>query len=263
VNLSRITNAVVRKAKTLEKDDHKDIIFTEDRINAMMDAPPAEPELSLPEDEGEDVVETVPDVDETLPEKTDDESPRRRCFGWYGKNYDLLFQQALKSVSPLRFITMETTGIVEIPDQFPLHRVYNSIKGVNELQICKENNLGSYVLRSSKCDGTAADTTHTLCEKCALLSRTTNAVLKKANTMEKDNNEGINLTEDRINVMSDAATLELVQKMRKDRNVNARNTKRRIRRGLDKSSKKTKRADDFNTLRYASALDTILPQIRR
>jgi hypothetical protein len=271
VLLSRITNAVVRKAKTLEKDDHKDILFTEDRINAMMDAPPAEREMStmavqaVPDaDEtppgDEDVVDT--DVDETVPKNIDDDrNPRRRCFGWYGNKYDLLFQQALKSVSPLRGITMETTT-VDLPDQFPLHRVYNSMKGVNELLFCKENNLGSYVLRSSKCEGIAAGKNNTLCEKCAILSRTTNAVLRKANTMEKDNNEGINLTKDRINVMSDAATLQLVQKMRKDRNVNARNTQKRIMRGLGKSSKKTKRADDLKTLRYASALDTILPQIR-
>jgi hypothetical protein len=50
--------------------------------------------------------------------------------------------------------------------------------------------------------------------------------------------------------------------MRKDREANARNTKKRIMRGFGKSSKKTKRADDLKALRYASALDSILPQIR-
>jgi hypothetical protein len=61
----------------------------------------------------------------------------------------------------------------------------------------------------------------------------------------------------------DVATFQLVQRMRKDRDTNARNIKKRIMRGPDKSSKKTKRADDLKTLRYASALDTILPQIRK
>jgi hypothetical protein len=276
VLLSRITNAVVRKAKAMEKDDHKDILFTKDRINAMMDAAPAEPDIStmaaetvpdadetLPEDEDEDVVETLPDADNRVPENTDDgKIPRRRCFGWYGNKYDLIFQQALKSVSPLRGITMETTGVVEIPDQFPLHRVYNSIGGATELLFCKENNLGSYVLCSSKCDKSAPGRNNQLCEKCALLKLTTFQVVKKACRMEKDTNERINLTEDRINVMSDAATLKLVQRMRKDRDVNARNIRKRSMRGVDKSSKKTKRADDLKTLRYASALDTILPQIR-
>jgi hypothetical protein len=251
---------VVRKAK--------------DRVNAMMDAAPAEPYIStmaaetVPDAderllEDEDVVETVPDVAKTAPENIDDDSPRRRCFGWYGNKYDLLFQQALKSVSPLRGITMETIGVVEIPDQFPLHKVYNSIGGVTELIFCKETDLGSYVLRSIKCDGIAAGPKKLFCEKCTLLSRTTNAVAKKAKTIEKDSNAGINLTEDRINVMSDVATLKLVQKMRKDREANARNTKKRLMRGLGKSSKKTKRADDLKTLRYASALDSILPQIRK
>jgi hypothetical protein len=268
VLLSQFTNAVVKKAKTIEKDTHKDIFFTEDRINAMMGAAPAELDISSM------AAETVPDADAAFLEDenvtiTDastksaiEENPRRRCFGFYGTEYDLIFQQALKSVSPLRCITMETTGVVKIPDHFPLHRVYNSIGGASELTFCKDTDLGSYVLRSSKCDGTAAGPFELLCVKCKPHVRTTTAVAMKAKAIEQDNNEGINLTEDRVNVMSDAATLKLVQKMRKEREVNARNTKKRIMRGLEKAPKKTKHSDDLKIPRCSSALDSMLPQIR-
>jgi hypothetical protein len=122
---------------------------------------------------------TIIDSNDTSAKAAVEENPRRRCFGWHGKKYNRLFQQAVKSACPL--ITMETTGVVEIPDQFPLHRVYNSIKGVNELQFYKEINLGSYVLRSSKCDGTAAGDNKLLCEKVFV-----ELPLCKGETIEKD-----------------------------------------------------------------------------
>jgi hypothetical protein len=177
------------------------------------------------------------------------DAPRRRCFGWYGNKYNQLFQQAVKSACPLQGITMETTGVIEIPDHFPLHRVYSSMEGATELLFCKEPDLGSYVLRSSKCDGTAAGDKRLLCEKCALLCRTTHAVLRKAKTMEKDSHEGIHFTEDMINAMSDAMTFKVVQRIRNDRDNDARNSqKRKMRRSLGKSSKKAKPSDDTSAL---------------
>jgi hypothetical protein len=202
---------------------------------------------SVREDEDEDGEDE--DGDDAVPENAEDKCPPRRCSGWYGNKYNQVFQQAVKLACPLGDITMQTTGVLEIPDDVPLPPVYNSIKRATELLFCKENDLDGYVLRSNKCDGIAPGTHSFLCGKCALLSRTTYDVLLKAKTMDKDCHENIHFTEDRMNVMSDSTTFKVFMRMRKDRDTNASNMKRRlIRRSLKKSSKKTKRADDREAL---------------